>query len=169
MRTRRSNMRRLRSGLIGSISAWLPSRRSTAHHIGAVSTTLSGQVRSKGTDGTPPGTSEAKVRYRPNGIDVARWVFHAGWPGFGAPVGVEMVRTEEYASGEGSTGELGLFTVLAPDCLGGTSWEGRPAQHEPPRREAGLDQTPSRHPRRSSRCTRVTVLRDGAGPKPRPN
>ena len=29
-------MRRLRAGLIGSISAWLPSRRSTAHHSGAV-------------------------------------------------------------------------------------------------------------------------------------
>ena len=39
-------MRRLRAGLIGSISAWLPSRRSTAHHIGARSMTLSGQVRS---------------------------------------------------------------------------------------------------------------------------
>ena len=42
-------MRRLRAGLIGSISAWLPSRRSTAHHSGALVATLSGQVRS-GTD-----------------------------------------------------------------------------------------------------------------------
>ena len=32
---RSSNMRRLRSGSIGSIRAWLPSRRSTEHHSGA--------------------------------------------------------------------------------------------------------------------------------------
>ena len=30
-------MRRLRVGSIGSISAWLPSRRSTEHHSGALS------------------------------------------------------------------------------------------------------------------------------------
>ena len=39
-------MRRLRAGLIGSISAWLPSRRSTLHHCGAFVMTRSGQVRS---------------------------------------------------------------------------------------------------------------------------
>ena len=39
-------MRRLRSGLIGSMSAWLPSRRSTAHHWGALVIFLVGQVRS---------------------------------------------------------------------------------------------------------------------------
>ncbi len=39
-------MRRLRAGLIGSIRAWFPSRRSTAHHSGALVMTLSGQVRS---------------------------------------------------------------------------------------------------------------------------
>ncbi len=39
-------MRILRSGFIGSISAWLPSRRSTAHQRGAVSIRLVGQVRS---------------------------------------------------------------------------------------------------------------------------
>lgn len=45
-------MRRFRSGLIGSISAWLPSRRSTAHHSGAVSMTLSGHVRSGSETGS---------------------------------------------------------------------------------------------------------------------
>ena len=35
--TRASNMCRLRTGSIGSISAWLPSRRSTEHHSGALS------------------------------------------------------------------------------------------------------------------------------------
>ena len=30
-----SNMRRLRAGSIGSMSAWFPSRRSTEHHSGA--------------------------------------------------------------------------------------------------------------------------------------
>ncbi len=39
-------MRRLRAGLMGSIRAWLPSRRSTAHHSGALVIRLSGQVRS---------------------------------------------------------------------------------------------------------------------------
>ncbi len=39
-------MMRLRSGLIGSMSAWFPSRRSTAHQMGAFSMILSGQVRS---------------------------------------------------------------------------------------------------------------------------
>ena len=47
-----SNMRRLRSGSIGSMSAWLPSRRSTAHHCGALVSWLSGQVRSGSSSGT---------------------------------------------------------------------------------------------------------------------
>src|SRR6476659_5369982 len=106
MRTSRSNMRRLRVGLIGSISAWLPSRRSTAHHMGAVLTTLSGQLRSATVIGS---TSSAKVRYRFTGIDVARWVFHAGWQGWGAPEGVDIVRTDVKASKEGG---MGLFTAL---------------------------------------------------------
>src|SRR5262249_5826956 len=41
-----SNMRSLRSGPIGSISAWLPSRKSTLHQIGALVMVLLGQVRS---------------------------------------------------------------------------------------------------------------------------
>ncbi len=39
-------MMRLRSGLIGSMSAWLPSRRSTAHQRGASGIRRAGQVRS---------------------------------------------------------------------------------------------------------------------------
>src|SRR6478736_4759056 len=156
MRTNRSNMRRLRAGLIGSIKAWLPSRRSTAHHIGARSMTLSGQLRSNGTGtvpvaGLPPGTSSAKLRYRLTGIDVVRWVFHAGWPGFGGPDGWLMVRTDAKASGESGVGFEKVVTVIAPAVLDGT----RPAHREHPRREAGLDQTPSRLPRRSTRCTRT--------------
>src|ERR1051326_4768822 len=46
MATSRSNIFSLRAGDIGSISAWLPSRRSTAHQRGAWVVTLSGQVRS---------------------------------------------------------------------------------------------------------------------------
>jgi hypothetical protein len=45
MRTSRSNMRRLRAGLIGSISAWLPSRKSVDSQRGAVVMVLPGQVR----------------------------------------------------------------------------------------------------------------------------
>ena len=39
-------MVRLRDGLIGSISAWLPSRRSVDSHRGAAVMVLPGQVRS---------------------------------------------------------------------------------------------------------------------------
>jgi hypothetical protein len=60
---------------MGSISAWLPSRRSTAHHIGALSTIVSGQVRSARVIGS---TSSANGRYRLTGIDDARWVFQGG-------------------------------------------------------------------------------------------
>jgi hypothetical protein len=44
--TSRSNMRRLRCRSMGSISAWLPSRRSTLHHSGARDSFASGQRRS---------------------------------------------------------------------------------------------------------------------------
>ncbi len=46
------NMRSLRAGSIGSMSAWLPSRRSTAHHRGAAVSLRSGQVRSGSSSGT---------------------------------------------------------------------------------------------------------------------
>ena len=39
-------MRFLRSLSIGEMSAWLPSRKSTLHQIGALVMTASGQVRS---------------------------------------------------------------------------------------------------------------------------
>ena len=50
--TSSSNMRSLRVGSIGSMRAWLPSRRSTEHHSGALSMTTFGQVRSVSTTGT---------------------------------------------------------------------------------------------------------------------
>nr|VTO95999.1 hypothetical protein BIN_B_01282 [Mycobacterium riyadhense] len=84
-------MRRLRAGLIGSISAWLPSRRSTAHHRGARSITRSGQVRL----GTRMGsTSSANGRYRLTGIAEPRCGFQTGWPGLGGPAGFTMVRAD---------------------------------------------------------------------------
>ena len=46
MSTRSWNMRSFRCGVMGSISAWLPSRRSTAHQRGAFVITALGQVRS---------------------------------------------------------------------------------------------------------------------------
>ncbi len=52
-------MRRLRAGLMGSIRAWLPSRRSTAHHCGAWEMVLSGHVRSGSETSS---TSSAKER-----------------------------------------------------------------------------------------------------------
>ena len=47
----RSNIRFLRSTPIGSISAWLPSRRSTEHQIGALEITFDGHWRSGSTIG----------------------------------------------------------------------------------------------------------------------
>ena len=44
--TSRSNIRRFRSGSMGSIRAWLPSRRSTLHQRGAWVITRDGHVRS---------------------------------------------------------------------------------------------------------------------------
>ncbi len=46
MSTSSWNIFLLRSGVMGSIRAWLPSRRSTAHQIGEVSVIRSGHVRS---------------------------------------------------------------------------------------------------------------------------
>src|SRR5215211_5416647 len=102
-------MRRLRAGLIGSIRAWLPSRRSTAHHIGARVTTRSGQVRSGSRIGS---TSSANGRYRRTAIEVPRWVFHAGWPGLGGPDGMVMVRADTNASDESATSTLGSVGVI---------------------------------------------------------
>src|SRR5215831_5839262 len=51
MATSVSNMRRFRSGSIGSMRAWLPSRRSTEHQRGALTSFLSGQVRSGSSSG----------------------------------------------------------------------------------------------------------------------
>src|SRR3954452_17421436 len=48
-------MRRLRAGLIGSISAWLPSRRSTAHQRGASVATRDGHWRSARSTGAHGG------------------------------------------------------------------------------------------------------------------
>ena len=59
-------MRSLRSASIGSISAWLPSRRSTLHHTGGAVITRDGHVRSDSAIG-------AKGRYFADGsifIDV---------------------------------------------------------------------------------------------------
>src|SRR5690554_1912204 len=57
-------MMRLRSGLMGSMSAWLPSRRSTAHQRGACVMRLDGHVRS----GRSTTICSWKGRYRWIGI-----------------------------------------------------------------------------------------------------
>src|SRR5688572_20586363 len=74
MRTSMSNMMRLRSGLIGSMSAWLPSRRSTAHQRGAVVMRFDGQVRS----GRSTANCSWYGRYRCTGIGDGCWVFFMG-------------------------------------------------------------------------------------------
>src|ERR1700722_9755652 len=131
MLTSRSNIRRLRAGLIGSISAWLPSRRSTAHHKGALPMTRSGQMRSASLIGS---TSSANGRYRLTGIDEPRCGFHAGWSERGGPAGLVTVRAlkddEVYASGWADSEKL--VTIIAPGMSEG---DFRPAHREPPRRE----------------------------------
>src|SRR6476661_4945142 len=64
-------MRSLRSEFIGSMRAWLPSRRSTAHHRGAVSMRFVGHVRS----GSSNGICSWKGWYFRNGIPDVSW----GW------------------------------------------------------------------------------------------
>ena len=67
--TSASNMRRFRSGSMGSMRAWLPSRRSTEHQRGAFVSFLSGQVRSRSSSGT-------NGRYLSNGMRLrgrGRW------------------------------------------------------------------------------------------------
>jgi hypothetical protein len=54
------------------------------------------------------------VRYRLTGIDVARWVFQAGWPELGGPAGLLMVRADEKASGESGADFEKVVTVIAP-------------------------------------------------------
>jgi hypothetical protein len=49
-------------------------------------------------------------------MDVPRWVFHAGWPGFGGPAGLLIWRTDEKASGESGAGFEKVVTVIAPGC-----------------------------------------------------
>ena len=134
-------MRRLRAGDIGSISAWLPSRRSTAHHSGARLIRRSGQVRSGSETGS---TSSWCGRYRWNGRWLPRCRFQAGW-----------------SSG---TGRSGNRSRLGPAWTGPQAWvsgdvviagvlfwsgpEIRPARARPATRGRSV-QTPPRRPRSS--------------------
>src|SRR4051812_11777269 len=72
MATSSSNIFRLRAGVIGSMSAWLPSRRSTEHHCGAWVMTLDGHVRSGRSMG-------GNAEYRENGIGDGCWIFLTGF------------------------------------------------------------------------------------------
>jgi hypothetical protein len=71
----------------------------------------------------------------------------------GAPDGLVIWRTDAKASGESGVDFEKVVTMFAPGVKKGT----RPAHRDHPRREAGLDQTPSRLPRRSTRCTKIMV------------
>jgi hypothetical protein len=53
-------------------------------------------------------------------MEVPRWVFHAGWPGFGGPDGWLMVRADANASGESGEGFENVVTVVAPGDGDGT-------------------------------------------------
>src|SRR3982074_3223838 len=76
-----------------------------------------------------------------------------------------MVCADEKASGESGAGLEKVVTVSLRVVLG------RPKRSRPAHRDylpggAGLDQTPSRLPRRSTRCTLTTVASPPGRPKP---
>ena len=137
MRTSRSNMRRLRAGLIGSISAWLPSRRSTAHHIGATVDDAVGPGAVK-WNGQRCNRAAARHLFSEGAVAADRHRRAAlgvpsGWPWFGGADGLLMVRADEKASGESGEGLENVVTVCS-----GSFMDSRPAHREHPRREAGL-------------------------------
>src|SRR5690349_24490936 len=72
-----------------------------------------------------------------------------------------MWRTDAKASGESGLDFEKVVIVVAPGGKGT-----RPAHRDYPRREASLIQTPSRLPRRSTRCTLATILHHRLAPKP---
>src|ERR1044071_2815238 len=84
---------------MGSIRAWLPSRRSTAHHSGALVIRFSGQVRSGRDTGS---TNSWNGLYRWTGRGEPRCGFHTGWVSGTGRSGVRRreVLDETYASGE---------------------------------------------------------------------
>src|ERR1700686_313901 len=85
MPTSVSNILSLRAGSIGSISAWLPSRRSTLHQRGALVIRADGQVRSSSRAGR-------KGRYFSNGILVGI----TGGRGIVVPLGIgQAAETKE--------------------------------------------------------------------------
>ena len=69
-------MVRLRAGLIGSISAWLPSRRSVDSHRGAAVMVLPGQVRSGRCTGR-----NGVYRWQGMPLGCCRTPRCASWPG----------------------------------------------------------------------------------------
>src|SRR4051812_17718322 len=151
--TRALNMRILRSGSIGSIRAWLPSRRSTLHHSGALSIVLSGQVRSASEIGR-------KRSYLPNGIGF-------GVAGCGG-IGVSVVR----GSCVWIAGRLAGKMKNPPAVRRGVRASAR-CRGACPREEGGgcLRETsprslprvlPSRQPARSAQVQRHLAVRVGA-------
>src|ERR1044071_4311380 len=141
MATRVWNIFSLRAGSMGSMRAWLPSRRSTAHQRGATVSRLSGQVRSPSSTGTVGW-------YLSNGMG-------RGVAGSGRMVGSALW-------------ERGWKTKEAPGPSGAQErrapiW-GRPSTRGGGGRRAGRT-SPTTIPRSSSRCQGRTVALDlGAGP-----
>src|SRR4051812_33054074 len=81
----------LRSWFMGLISAWLPSRRSTEHHVGALVMTLSGHVRSRRPTGGNGRYFSKGIVFALTGVAMVRdprfavWsVDPSGWVGLGS-------------------------------------------------------------------------------------
>src|SRR3954451_25167304 len=101
MRTRSSNIDILRAGLIGSMSAWLPSRRSVDSHRGASVMTADGQVRSGRSIG-------GNGRYRSYGMPLGFWLCRMSWEVMGSSLlsGGAGARSHSAARGSGSCSDL---------------------------------------------------------------
>src|SRR5258708_6335864 len=93
MPTSVSNILSLRAGSIGSMSAWLPSRRSTLHQRGALVIRADGQVRSSRRAGR-------NGRYFSNGILVGT----TGGAGIVVPLGIGERRKRKNLPAGGAGG-----------------------------------------------------------------
>ena len=114
MSSNRLNMRALRSWPIGSISAWLPSRRSTEHQIGALSMRL----------GRPGAVVEADQRI---GLVLAAGVGHAAG---GADFASFVHRLVLRRTGGTESPRRGDATIRS--SCGDCDWQGASASNRPP-------------------------------------
>ena len=112
-------MRRLRTGSIGSISAWLPSRRSTEHQSGALSMVRFGHVRSRSTIGT-------------YGAVLLEWHRVGGWREWVAWRSAPRVRTDRKMKNPPAVGGGGWANARVPALALRKEQKARPTHRREP-------------------------------------